>query len=358
MGAEITEAFVRDMSLGHERFPVTLDPRPMEVVRQEIIEWSGGKRDSDDHHTNSEGADSSCDLPSEGCSTPPLPAEVDNDLPAEVIEAPTRPDTASDLAPVTVTATPVVAAADTASVTAAAPGTDVDVGVAVTSTPETQALALSTTVMDSEPADSVSEEEARSAVADQIVCTPVPSEENASERSSTRSYSRHRQGPDCNSGMEPPLEDERSHEFPAERPIPRFIYTRDCVAPDYLDADPNDYDPKVEKPCGCVGDCLRNLRCPCVFKNGERSPYKHGLLDFERTLVHECGKHCGCSDFCSLRKSQQGLNVPVVVCWTGKRGWGVLAKSRIDRGHFICCYTGEVISPEVFGNVILSWWFA
>src|SRR3546814_5170308 len=39
MGVEITEAFVKDMSLGHERVPVTLDPRPMEVVRREIIDF-------------------------------------------------------------------------------------------------------------------------------------------------------------------------------------------------------------------------------------------------------------------------------------------------------------------------------
>ena len=40
MGQEILQEYVRDMSLGHEQYPVILDPRPMEVVRREIRQHS------------------------------------------------------------------------------------------------------------------------------------------------------------------------------------------------------------------------------------------------------------------------------------------------------------------------------
>jgi hypothetical protein len=97
--------------------------------------------------------------------------------------------------------------------------------------------------------------------------------------------------------------------------------------------------------CKCQGDCAKNPTCPCIMRlpspalspflsfaltphrNGQRSPYsKDGLFDFSKGKIYECGPECSCQkNICSLRLTQHGVSLPLVVCRVGSKGYGVMS---------------------------------
>ncbi|KAJ1911946.1 hypothetical protein H4219_005775 [Mycoemilia scoparia] len=60
--------------------------------------------------------------------------------------------------------------------------------------------------------------------------------------------------------------------------------------------------------------------------------------------IYECGAQCNCPSSCQNRVVQHGLQLPLVIFKTAKKGWGVKARKFIREGTFICEYVGEVIS--------------
>jgi hypothetical protein len=101
--------------------------------------------------------------------------------------------------------------------------------------------------------------------------------------------------------------------------------------------------------CTCEGDCATNPNCQCIMRcvltispiavimtdegvgcvcrNGQRSPYSSdGRFDFCKGKIFECGPYCSCNKSqCSLRLTQRGVSLPLVVCRMGAKGYGVMA---------------------------------
>lgn len=108
-------------------------------------------------------------------------------------------------------------------------------------------------------------------------------------------------------------------------------------------------------------------------------PFKEGLLcpdihNLDRPLVFECNKMCKCWSYCRNRVVQKGMQYPLQLFKTIKKGkvshssstmwswrhhkplefvlkrcyaiigWGVRALCAIPKGTFLCEYTGELIS--------------
>ena len=63
-------------------------------------------------------------------------------------------------------------------------------------------------------------------------------------------------------------------------------------------------------------------------------------------VIKECGPTCACNEGCGLRKTARGLGVPVDVCWTGNRGFGVFARYPIREGTYIGTYMGEYLTQQ------------
>lgn len=60
--------------------------------------------------------------------------------------------------------------------------------------------------------------------------------------------------------------------------------------------------------------------------------------------VYECNKWCKCDKrMCENRVVQQGLTVRLQLFKTHRKGWGVRCMDDVDKGTFVCCYTGMTI---------------
>lgn len=118
--------------------------------------------------------------------------------------------------------------------------------------------------------------------------------------------------------------------------IPRFIYT-----------------PAVEEEapkcagCKCVGRCDANPNCPCILRNGQKSPYRaNRSYDFTKPKIFECSSACACNATCTLRTAQVGAHCPLVVCLVGGKGLGVMTTVAIPAGSFVSEYVGETVSQK------------
>jgi len=98
--------------------------------------------------------------------------------------------------------------------------------------------------------------------------------------------------------------------------------------------------------CSCEGDCASNPNCQCIMRNGQRSPYSDGRIDFSKGKIFECGPQCSCQASCSLRLTQKGVTAPLVVCRTGPKGFGVMTMKVILKGSFVCVYVGERVTED------------
>jgi len=63
-------------------------------------------------------------------------------------------------------------------------------------------------------------------------------------------------------------------------------------------------------------------------------------------IIIECGPACLCSTECTNRVAQKAVQTPLRVEQTVGRGWGVFAIETIERGQFVCEYTGTVIAKD------------
>ncbi|XP_068171920.1 histone-lysine N-methyltransferase SETMAR [Antennarius striatus] len=104
--------------------------------------------------------------------------------------------------------------------------------------------------------------------------------------------------------------------------------------------------------CFCVSQSCFVQSCSCLQTHGQAYNNTSTLLHACRidsgycSPVFECNALCSCSDACSNRVVQRGLNVRLEVYNTENKGWGLRTLEAIQRGSFVCEYAGEVISFE------------
>ncbi|CAJ0948386.1 unnamed protein product, partial [Mesorhabditis belari] len=62
-------------------------------------------------------------------------------------------------------------------------------------------------------------------------------------------------------------------------------------------------------------------------------------------VVVECGEHCKCDPItCRQRVLQEGRQIPLVLFWEGRKGWGLRTIFKIPKNVFVGEYVGEVIT--------------
>ncbi|NXS28783.1 SETB2 methyltransferase, partial [Pomatostomus ruficeps] len=118
--------------------------------------------------------------------------------------------------------------------------------------------------------------------------------------------------------------------------------------------------------CDCTDGCIDRSKCACLqltargcskislSPGSKRSRgYHYKRLDGPvPSGIYECSVLCRCDKLmCQNRVVQHGIQVRLQVFNTEKKGWGVRCLDDIDKGTFVCTYSGRLMSrAEVLGD--------
>ncbi|NWS66739.1 SETB2 methyltransferase, partial [Crotophaga sulcirostris] len=111
--------------------------------------------------------------------------------------------------------------------------------------------------------------------------------------------------------------------------------------------------------CDCTDGCIDRSKCACLQLTAQgrskiflspNSKTSHGY-SYKRlegpvpSGVYECSVLCRCDKMmCQNRVVQHGIQVRLQVFNTEKKGWGVRCLDDIDKGTFVCTYSGRLMS--------------
>ncbi|XP_058681568.1 histone-lysine N-methyltransferase SETDB2 [Ammospiza caudacuta] len=118
--------------------------------------------------------------------------------------------------------------------------------------------------------------------------------------------------------------------------------------------------------CDCTDGCIDRSKCACLqltargcskISLSPSSKRSHGYR-YKRlegpvpSGIYECSVLCRCDKLmCQNRVVQHGIQVRLQVFNTEKKGWGVRCLDDIDKGTFVCTYSGRLMSrAEVLGD--------
>ncbi|XP_028017530.1 histone-lysine N-methyltransferase SETDB2 isoform X8 [Balaenoptera acutorostrata] len=139
------------------------------------------------------------------------------------------------------------------------------------------------------------------------------------------------------------------------RKLPHFKYRKTvCPRAYYL----NSFSNMFTDSCDCSEGCIDITKCACLqltARNAKTCPlssskittgYKYKRLQRQiPTGIYECSLLCKCNRrMCQNRVVQHGPQVRLQVFKTEKKGWGVRCLDDIDRGTFVCIYSGRLLS--------------
>ncbi|NXJ10609.1 SETB2 methyltransferase, partial [Odontophorus gujanensis] len=111
--------------------------------------------------------------------------------------------------------------------------------------------------------------------------------------------------------------------------------------------------------CDCTDGCIDRSKCAClqltargcrkvsVSPNTKTSRgYSYKRLEGPvPSGIYECSVSCRCDKImCQNRVVQHGIQVRLQVFNTEKKGWGVRCLDDIDKGTFVCTYSGRLMS--------------
>ncbi|EMP23938.1 PHD finger protein 11 [Chelonia mydas] len=121
--------------------------------------------------------------------------------------------------------------------------------------------------------------------------------------------------------------------------------------------------------CDCTDGCTDRSKCACLrltakaCNENSASPsnkascgYRYKRLDGPvPSGIYECNLSCKCDRMrCQNRVAQHGIQVRLQVFNTDQKGWGVRCLDDIDKGTFVCTYSGRLMSraePREMGDV-------
>ncbi|KAM9388338.1 histone-lysine N-methyltransferase SETDB2 [Phaethornis superciliosus] len=120
--------------------------------------------------------------------------------------------------------------------------------------------------------------------------------------------------------------------------------------------------------CDCTDGCIDRSKCSCLqltargcskISQSTNTKISHGY-SYKRlegpvhTGIYECSVLCRCDKMmCQNRVVQHGIQVRLQVFNTEKKGWGVRCLDDIDKGTFVCTYSGRLMSraeAQVLGD--------
>ncbi|XP_075388765.1 histone-lysine N-methyltransferase SETDB2 isoform X2 [Tenrec ecaudatus] len=139
------------------------------------------------------------------------------------------------------------------------------------------------------------------------------------------------------------------------RKLPYFKYRKTMWPRAYC---LNDISNMFTDSCDCAEGCIDIAKCACLQLTARNAKsctwssesiptgYKYRRLQRQiPTGIYECSLLCKCNrHVCQNRVVQRGLQVRLQVFKTEKKGWGVRCLDDIDRGTFICIYSGRLLS--------------
>lgn len=97
--------------------------------------------------------------------------------------------------------------------------------------------------------------------------------------------------------------------------------------------------------CNCSTNFCVPATCSCNCQNYRSGKLISILQDcFNSPPIYECNSMCKCGYSCQNRLVQKGLQVPLEVFKTSKKGLGVCSLQKIEKGEFVCEYAGEILS--------------
>ncbi|XP_068866999.1 histone-lysine N-methyltransferase SETDB2 [Aphelocoma coerulescens] len=111
--------------------------------------------------------------------------------------------------------------------------------------------------------------------------------------------------------------------------------------------------------CDCTDGCIDRSKCACLqltargcsktsLTPGSKRCRGYRYKRLEGPVpsgIYECSVLCRCDKLmCQNRVVQHGIQVRLQVFNTEKKGWGVRCLDDIDRGTFVCTYSGRLMS--------------
>ncbi|KAM6292691.1 histone-lysine N-methyltransferase SETDB2 [Porphyrio hochstetteri] len=111
--------------------------------------------------------------------------------------------------------------------------------------------------------------------------------------------------------------------------------------------------------CDCTDGCIDRSKCACLqltargcskmsLSPSRKSSHGYSYKRLEGPVpsgVYECSVLCRCNKMmCQNRVVQHGIQVRLQVFNTEKKGWGVRCLDDIDKGTFVCTYSGRLMS--------------
>ncbi|KAM6140955.1 LOW QUALITY PROTEIN: histone-lysine N-methyltransferase SETDB2 [Pterocles gutturalis] len=110
--------------------------------------------------------------------------------------------------------------------------------------------------------------------------------------------------------------------------------------------------------CNCTDGCIDRAKCACLqltargsskisLSPSSKTSHGYSYKRLERPVPSgiECSVLCRCDKMlCQNRVVQHGIQVRLQVFNTEKKGWGVRCLDDIDKGTFICTYSGRLMS--------------
>ncbi|KAH0621781.1 hypothetical protein JD844_023408 [Phrynosoma platyrhinos] len=113
--------------------------------------------------------------------------------------------------------------------------------------------------------------------------------------------------------------------------------------------------------CSCTDGCTDRTKCACLLLTERRyreasdssgkeisAGYSYKRLNEPvPSGIYECSLLCSCDkSMCQNRLVQHGLQVRLQVFNAEKKGWGVRCLDDIDKGTFVCTYSGRLMSRD------------
>ncbi|KAI8587219.1 SET domain and mariner transposase fusion protein [Geranomyces variabilis] len=96
--------------------------------------------------------------------------------------------------------------------------------------------------------------------------------------------------------------------------------------------------------CDCVEACA-SATCGCAYAHGTAYTSDSLLIPTRPDVpIYECNSRCSCDSSCANRVVQHGVRVRLQVFRSGPKGFGLRTLEKIQKGHFVAEYSGEIIS--------------
>ncbi|KFU99378.1 Histone-lysine N-methyltransferase SETDB2, partial [Pterocles gutturalis] len=138
--------------------------------------------------------------------------------------------------------------------------------------------------------------------------------------------------------------------------LPYFKYRRASWPRGYY---LNNFSSMFVDSCNCTDGCIDRAKCACLqltargsskisLSPSSKTSHGYSYKRLERPVpsgIYECSVLCRCDKMmCQNRVVQHGIQVRLQVFNTEKKGWGVRCLDDIDKGTFICTYSGRLMS--------------